>query len=79
VNDEDNAQYTCVAINNGGRVISNAELYVTERGKLNWFFHCASGIERKKKTTTTILTSSLFFLSQIVNSFGGDLKKKSLN
>jgi len=29
--EEDNAQYTCVAINNGGRVISTAELYVHEK------------------------------------------------
>ncbi len=33
VTDEDNAQYMCVAVNNGGRAVSKAELYVVERGK----------------------------------------------
>lgn len=37
VTDEDNSQYTCVAINNGGRVISNAELYVLEKGIIKFF------------------------------------------
>jgi hypothetical protein len=32
VNEEDNSQYTCVAINNSGRVSTTAELYVLERG-----------------------------------------------
>lgn len=33
--DEDNAQYMCVAVNNGGRAVSKAELYVLERGKIS--------------------------------------------
>lgn len=32
--DEDNAQYTCVAVNNGGRITSTAELYVIEKEKI---------------------------------------------
>ena len=31
VNEEDNAKYTCVAVNSAGRVVSNAELYVLEK------------------------------------------------
>lgn len=33
VTEEDNANYTCVAVNNGGRQVSKAELYVIEKGK----------------------------------------------
>ena len=29
--EEDNVQYTCVAVNNGGRITSTAELYVIEK------------------------------------------------
>ena len=32
VTDDDNAQYTCMAVNNGGRVESKSELYVVEKG-----------------------------------------------
>jgi hypothetical protein len=39
VTDEDNAQYMCVAVNNGGRAVSKAELYVAERG-ISFKFIC---------------------------------------
>ena len=55
VTDEDNAQYMCVAVNNGGRAVSKAELYVAERGlfantysqTFNSFF---SSVRKYKKT-----------------------------
>ena len=37
VTDEDNSQYTCVAVNNGGRVECSAELYVLEKGIIYWY------------------------------------------
>lgn len=33
VSEEDNANYMCVAVNNGGREVSKAELYVLEKGE----------------------------------------------
>ena len=49
VTDEDNAQYMCVAVNNGGRAVSKAELYVVERGKSERRRGLFDSINGKKK------------------------------